>query len=1125
MAADLKTICFVTLEINPTTAGGVGALIKHTAFVLLRAGYRVILLLDIPPEQFRQFAQKDKFAFPNAHNLKAFSVDELNNGAGSLPTGIDDAEYLRSIRIARAVKILQTLESIDLLELYDYCGAAFHLLAETDRIPPLAIRLHNTIEIIAKSVRNPLTTSRFLHYAMERAQIALADVIFTPGLLYQTNEIEKLYENIDQDRVMVSPPNFVAMPPMSYAADSRDVVFFGRLSTFKGLDIFVQGVVLALKDAAFANWLGRVLIIGPEETVASALSLSEIKSLIPDQHTDRFVFVGRVEHQQLEHYLAHASMAVFANKMESFCYAAHELHTMGIPLILNDTAAFKDHFLEGEHAVFFDGRAADLARAMIDLASDMALRLRLSERGQSRRDEYCIDHYAAHLENKTQRRMLTTATSVSVLIFTQGDEQRLQQTLASLGDYAADAIILRTDASGLNISGCRFVAEDQAGQPALQKQLGDAIIGLRAGDVVSLDWLHGSRTLLAKDPKVGVVSAWLENGTGPKTQLDHLLIDHSMHSSFGLRRLIRIQRGLTMVELITRMHAGGEASLLLETRERNLTAVERSEVGVNTGNSEAIPALDELSVLRTDADRIDPAYLALADRFALETAKHAATQSNALLRVDTGGLLAAQRSIHDPRMCTLRARPDLEAGEIWLRGIRSSAGQVRLSWEECTFSKGWEDHRDVGQTIRPFKVARWSAWTSFRADDSGSVELLCGPFCGVVEITYRGKSQVVNLRRSTVETLHLQISDLMNLRADKQLDSFIIPNSRAKMFAEHLVKSTPQAEGTLVIAGPDSWVARTSQLKSYRHLPWVRPEDVLDTKSQQLKAASIVHDLMRLQGYNRLIVSIECPDVLQLVDHLCASSPEYDIVAVLPSNGAKFPGSNDYFQSGSAFAALSEIARRSPASISVLTSDPSMLAYFETIGCRTCFLTRAYSSPSFQASREGCPFIAIAKDSGIAPTNGHLLSAAIILRKQNPSLQILAHKDDHHAARVNAELGQMEFRFFDDLDDLAGFSVFGPAIVLASYPDAFVPDSIMNMLDVGFVPITGPALLYGAPELDVCSVPYWDDAKAVAMAATRTIEQWDTICEKIVSVADSHRNNAELELAKFLNAPPSSFQL
>jgi len=62
-----------------------------------------------------------------------------------------------------------------------------------------------------------------------------------------------------------------------------DVAFYGRLSTLKGLDTFLRAAALALDDPVFARWLGRFVVIGPEDKATMALSPGELRGLIPKE--------------------------------------------------------------------------------------------------------------------------------------------------------------------------------------------------------------------------------------------------------------------------------------------------------------------------------------------------------------------------------------------------------------------------------------------------------------------------------------------------------------------------------------------------------------------------------------------------------------------------------------------------------------------------------------------------------------------------------------------------------------------------------------------------------------------------------------------------------------------------
>ena len=368
MSDAVKTFAFATLELYPTTVGGTGILLHHTITALLKRGMRVVLYLDLAAEEMRRFDQRDKHSYPNPHLLEFHDVRAMRESLEFCEQLYDDKEQWRSVSFAHAILKTQDRHSIDLIEFYDYCGPAYHYLSygAAER-RPVAIRLHNTTEIIERGTRARFNKSRLFTFAMERAQLALADVMLTPGPNYLREEVLKLYATeLRHQIVLEAPPIHTSIGEVAYSARSRRILFYGRLSTFKGLDTFVNAAVIALRDEAFRSWLKEFVIVGPEETVASALTLDEIRSVIPDEWIGKFTFVGRVDHAQLMRTLQDVSFACFANRMESFCYAAHELHTAGIPLVLADRPAFRDHFSD-EDVVFFDRSAGGLARAMCGL--------------------------------------------------------------------------------------------------------------------------------------------------------------------------------------------------------------------------------------------------------------------------------------------------------------------------------------------------------------------------------------------------------------------------------------------------------------------------------------------------------------------------------------------------------------------------------------------------------------------------------------------------------------------------------------------------------------------------------------------------------------------------------------
>ncbi|MEM9763088.1 MAG: glycosyltransferase, partial [Pseudomonadota bacterium] len=567
------TIAFVALEFYPATAGGTGILLHHTVASLLRRGYEVLLLVDMQRHEVEQIRHEVRFGFVNGDRLTVHLVDDLllgSAGAALEKVRFADPEQRRSARLALALKALAGTTSIDMVEFYDYCGPAYYSLAEAGQggMPPIAVRLHNTVELIARRVRSAIDPDRLLQFGMERAAIAGADMLLAPGDAYFREEILPLYPEASGVPVQISPPIHAPVGSVAYDPFANDVAFYGRLSTFKGIDTFMRAAVAALDDPTFERWLGRFLVIGPEETVAGGMSLDTLRAMVPTHYAERFVFTGRLQHEQLFARLQSAAFACFANRIESFCYAAHELATAGMPLILSDTPAFRDHFTEGRDARFFDGTARALAAEMRSLAKDPVARAQLSAAGQARIDCYdTADHYAAHLKalSPSRSRSSEAALDTMVVVFSDGDRAAEARTLETLGGRRV-LILERDDTStGWRARDAHGHSVDLDQAPAAASAL-----FLRAGDAVVPAWLSAAEKALRSRPDAGGVGGWERDDDVDRAPGHALLPEASLSAAPGLRMLVRLAPGRLWAEALGLMGAAGELRVLLAHRAERL---------------------------------------------------------------------------------------------------------------------------------------------------------------------------------------------------------------------------------------------------------------------------------------------------------------------------------------------------------------------------------------------------------------------------------------------------------------------------------------------------------------------------------------------------------------------------
>ena len=82
---------------------------------------------------------------------------------------------------------------------------------------------------------------------------------------------------------------------------------------------------------------------------------------------DRVHLVGRLSHEEIEHYLRAADLFVLASESEAMGFAAIEALACGIPPLLSDIPSFRRITRDGSvGALFPNGDAEALARLLVD---------------------------------------------------------------------------------------------------------------------------------------------------------------------------------------------------------------------------------------------------------------------------------------------------------------------------------------------------------------------------------------------------------------------------------------------------------------------------------------------------------------------------------------------------------------------------------------------------------------------------------------------------------------------------------------------------------------------------------------------------------------------------------------
>jgi glycosyltransferase involved in cell wall biosynthesis len=386
----MPTTCFISYEIHPTTFGGAGVLIHHAVHHLVAKGQRVVLLLDISEYLHRQFMDKDRLVFADPSLVSAARVDDLCVDFPYTQERVPCIFQWKSLRFAHALRALMAREKIDVVEGFEYCGATYDAFVErlymeapraSGALPVLAQRVHGSIEVLDRHGDGLVADlDRLMLHAFEHRAMELAEAVLVPTRTYYQAYYRELY-NLDPERVVVSSPPKQPFPKVTRRPAPGapfSIAFIGRMFHLKGVDQLVHAAVMLMKRRPELSF--TVDLMGydaPEGPVPGSYS-AYLRTLIPQRLRERFIFAGQQSHAQISERLGTALFAVFPNRVESFCYALHEVYDAGVPVVINDLPAFADFFRDGHNAVVYDGTTTGLQRAMERMIDDAALRARVT---------------------------------------------------------------------------------------------------------------------------------------------------------------------------------------------------------------------------------------------------------------------------------------------------------------------------------------------------------------------------------------------------------------------------------------------------------------------------------------------------------------------------------------------------------------------------------------------------------------------------------------------------------------------------------------------------------------------------------------------------------------------------
>jgi glycosyltransferase involved in cell wall biosynthesis len=160
--------------------------------------------------------------------------------------------------------------------------------------------------------------------------------------------------------------------PNGFTGAIKNLVFLGRLESWKGFQLLLDAVQLVVNEA-------------PEVQLLVAGSGSQMKefSAIAAKKRLPIIFLGKVPHARVPKLLQNAYATVMPSHIEGLPLACLESMATGVPVIASDVGDFREVVTDGETGLLVDSLNHErLASAILALLEDEPLRKKMGVRAR-----------------------------------------------------------------------------------------------------------------------------------------------------------------------------------------------------------------------------------------------------------------------------------------------------------------------------------------------------------------------------------------------------------------------------------------------------------------------------------------------------------------------------------------------------------------------------------------------------------------------------------------------------------------------------------------------------------------------------------------------------------------------
>lgn len=521
---------FVTSELSPFTAGGIGRVVHNCLAVMSQPERDVTSVIVL-----NRVIDKDEFAsrFPGVELILLDTTQE-QNGDNSVDgrrwpkmSAYRDLPWVwESIAVLRCIQARRHLWDVSYIEFPDWGAYAFATLQE--RLfsgflsnACIAIRLHTSHSVLCIEEGYNMSRADMLLSDLERKCVRDCDVLISQNIS-ATDRMREIFglsrAEWDKKTIFHAPPvlldNTTSVSESCLPASHTDVVFGSKLQKIKDPKTFIDGCCNFIRDCP--AFIGRIVFAAHSFDKEYERQLLD---RIPTNLKSRFVFVSAP--QERDRIIA-GSIFVMCSPFESFCLSVYEASLSGAVVVLNErNPAFNESspWVGGVNCLKYNGSAISLAQTLeraLNLAGPLAVVKQLpcqapwvepdctkkTVTSESKAIKpspmlsIVIPHYnMGDLLLKTLERCLEVAfADKEIVIVDDGsDDDRSREIIDALERANLSNLKLVKVSSNVGLSAARNIGVLNA--------RGEYILTLDADDLISIDFPKNAINCLERNPE------------------------------------------------------------------------------------------------------------------------------------------------------------------------------------------------------------------------------------------------------------------------------------------------------------------------------------------------------------------------------------------------------------------------------------------------------------------------------------------------------------------------------------------------------------------------------------------------------------------------------------------------